>query len=305
VASHRSTVALAVTAMLLAAPTRGALAARDEATPDFTTPAPAALEEIRVEERLGAKVPLELRFRDHAGRQRTLGELVRGDLPVILTFNYSDCPMLCSLQLNGFVAALPAMSLRAGAQFRIVTVVLDPQEEPTRAAETREAYLGKLDAGQAGLRASAERDDGWTFLVADRPGDGAAIRRLAESVGFGYRYVTERGEWAHPATLVFLSASGMVTRYVHGIQYEQGVLDVSVMKAGIAEPSAAAGFLQRCFHYNPDANSQVAAGVSLMRYGAAAFASLVVGGLILAHLLRRSGRSLPLRRSSSGGVART
>jgi len=42
----------------------------------------------------------------------TLGDVMRGDLPAILTFNYSDCPMLCNVQLTGLTTALPKVGTR-------------------------------------------------------------------------------------------------------------------------------------------------------------------------------------------------
>ncbi|HWU90399.1 MAG TPA: hypothetical protein VN253_24210, partial [Kofleriaceae bacterium] len=198
---------------------------------------------VDVEEHLGARVPLDARFRTVDGAVVTLGEVLRGELPAILTFNYSDCPMLCSLQLNGLVAALPGVAepgpppagstkpgdvaFRVGAQFRIVTIDLEPNESLDRLAKMRDRYLARLPEAQ---RAAAR--EGWTFLAAEVPGDGAAIRRVAEAVGFHYVYVTERAEWAHPAALIFLSAAGVVTRYVHGIEFAPAMMRDSIFKAG-------------------------------------------------------------------------
>lgn len=271
--------ALAFALVLLASAT-----ARAE---DLVTPAPEALAEIRVDEKLGAQVPLDLRFRDHTGIEVALGDLVRGDLPVILTFNYSSCSMLCSMQLNGLVEGLGAIDFHPGAQFRVITVVIEPKETWQRAAETRDLYLDKLEKMSPSARHTAQRG-GWTFLVASPQGQDASIRHLADSVGFRYRYLPDRAEWAHPAALVFLSATGTVTRYVHGIQYDRDVLVESISRAGVAEPSAAAGFLQRCFHWDPMANSYAQTGRTLMTVGAAIFAGLVLGALLLAHLLRGS-----------------
>lgn len=262
-----------------------ALAHAERRPPELVTEAPPALAAVDVEEHLGAHVPLDLAFRDQHGRDVTLGDYVRGDLPVILTFNYSSCPMLCSLQLDGFVDGLGKLSLAAGVQFRIVTIVIEPKEEPARAAQTRTAYLEKLETRRAGYRRHAEAG-GWTFLVA-RDGSDAAIRRLADTVGIGYRYVPERAEWAHPAALVFLSPSGIVTRYVHGIQYDHDDLLTSVMLAGTAEPAAAVGFVQRCFHWDPNAGGRSKSAFSLMKFGAVAFGAFVLGALILVHVLRR------------------
>jgi len=265
--------------------------------------------DVTVVEQVGARVPLDARFRTQDGAPVTLGDVLRGGLPAILTFNYSDCPMLCSVQLNGLTAALPKVGtrgaspdpskgdvlFRAGAQFRIVTIDLEPGESLEKAQQMRERYLARLPEDQ---RAAARA--GWTFLVAATPGDGSQIQRVADAVGFHYTYVKDRAEWAHPASLIFLSAAGAVTRYVYGIEFDPAVLRESIYKAGLAEASAAVGFMIRCYHYDPGANSHARAGVLALRVGAAGFVILllaVMGGL---HLARRSKR---LSAEASGAAA--
>ncbi|MEJ7602066.1 MAG: hypothetical protein WKG01_29485 [Kofleriaceae bacterium] len=253
---------------------------------------------VAIEEKLGARLPLDATFRTHEGKLVTLGSVLTGDLPTILTFNYADCPMLCSLQLNGLTAALPeaaklgdppvgakkpdAMAFRLGAQFRVVTISLEPTESLDKITKMRERYITRLPAElQAGAR------EAWTFLVAATPGDPASIRRIAETVGFKYTYVTERAEWAHPAALIFLSTRGVVTRYVHGLEFPADMLRESIFKAGLAEPSTSAGFLARCYHYDPGANDHSRGGMMALRLGAAGFVVLLAGGFGLLRLLRR------------------
>ncbi|HEX7838386.1 MAG TPA: SCO family protein [Kofleriaceae bacterium] len=257
---------------------------------------------VTVDEHVGAQVPLDARFRTQDGAEITLGQALAGGLPAILTFNYSDCPMLCSVQLNGLTAALPAVGtrgpspepgkgdalFRVGAQVRIVTIDLEPNETLDKARAMRERYLARLPEDQ---REAART--GWTFLIAATPGDAASIRRVADAVGFRYTYIADRAEWAHPAALILLSAAGVVTRYVHGIEYEPAMLRESIYKAGIAEPAAAVGFLLRCYHYDPDASSHARAGVITLRIGAAVFALFLVSALAVMHLARRGKRPPP------------
>ena len=295
--SHRwraaAVVALAATFGLV----RSA-AAQPPPPDEFTAAAPPEVAAVTVDEHLGAQVPLDLKFLDQDGHAVTLGQLVKGDLPVILTFNYSNCPMLCSLQLNGLVDGLGELDFTAGKEFRIVTVVLEPKETPAGAAETRTAYLDKLESRKKELRPSAALG-GWTFLVSP-DGSDAAIRRLADTVGVRYRYVPEQAEWAHPAVLVFLSPSGTVTRYVHGIQYDSKELFSSIVRAGTSEPSATVGFIQRCFHWEPPQSGGPKFGANVMKWTAAGFAAVLATALLLAHFLRRQrGASTP------SGVARS
>ncbi len=260
-------------------------------------------EGVTVAEKLGAKVPLDAKFRTADGKHVTLGQVlhVGGDLPTILTFNYSDCPMLCSLQLNGLSAALPKIAdkvdgvmLRPGAQFRIVTIDLEPNETADKIEKMRDKYIALLPENQ---RESAKA--GWTFLLADLPNDQTQIRRVAESVGFSYMYVPERAEWAHPAALIFLASSGAVTRYVYGIEFAPAVMRESLLKAGTAEPSTAVGFMNRCYHYDPDANSHAHAGVLALRIGAASTIVLLLSGLGLARFLRKQRKPEPNQVSES------
>jgi protein SCO1/2 len=278
---------------------RAQVTARGSAISDDDIPAPPPTYRangVTVDERVGGRIPLDTRFRTQDGTPTTLGELLSGGLPAILTFNYSDCPMLCSVQLNGLTAALPAVGARGpspeagkgdaqfqvGAQFRILTIDLEPNETLDKARAMRERYLARLPENQRDVARK-----GWTFLIAATPGDGAAIRRVADAVGFRYTYIADRAEWAHPAALILLSASGMVTRYIYGIEYDPAVLRTSIYKAGVSEPASAVGFLLRCYHFDPDANSHVRAGVTAMRLGAAGFVILVFSALGAMHLARR------------------
>lgn len=295
--SHIARTAIAA-AMLVGVLNTGGRVAFAEAVVDDTTLAPPPTYKangVTVEEHLGAKVPVDARFRTQDGKVVTLGEVLRSELPTILTFNYSDCPMLCSLQLNGLSAVLPALAeptvmfkgdkpvaFKIGTQVRIVTIDLEPNESLEKLGKMRDRYVGKLpEKEQAAAR------EGWTFLAAATPGDGAQIKRVADAVGFEYMYVKERAEWAHPAALIFLSNAGEVTRYVYGIEFDPQVMRESIIKAGTATPSTAVGFMNRCYHFDPDANNKSKSGVLALRLGAAGFLVLLVSMLGVFSVQRR------------------
>lgn len=277
---------------------------------DYVPPPPPTFQgdKVSVEEKLGAMVPGNLKFRDHNGQVVTLGEVLRGDLPTILTFNYSDCPMLCSLQLNGLSAVLDEVAtptaldeaaaarpdlvqagrkatFKLGGHFRVLTVVLEPAQALAKTQATRQSYLDRLSEKDRELAAK-----GWTFLSALDPSDSRAIAALADAVGFHYTYIRERAEWAHPAALIFLSSAGAVTRYVHGTQFEAPLIRESIVKAGLSEPATAIGFMNRCYHFDPDANNHSRAGVLTLRVGALAFLGLMILVFAGRRWLRRQPR---------------
>jgi protein SCO1/2 len=276
--------------LIVAALATPALAHPGGADEDIPAPPPTYKgNEVQVDEHLDAKVPLDAQFVTSDGKLVTLGELLKGDLPTILTFNYSDCPMLCSLQLNGLSKVLPELtnkvdgfSLYLGAHFRIITIDLEPNEPLDKLAKMKARYLDRLPKWQHDEAAA-----GWTFLRAAKAGDGAAIRRVADAVGFKYTYLPDRAEWAHPAALIFLSTAGAVTRYVYGIEFAPAMMRESIVLAGKAEPATAVGFMNRCYHYDPEANSHARAGVLALRIGAAGFVVLLFSTLGLMHFLRK------------------
>ena len=63
-------------------------------------PRPDLLKKVSFEQKLGAQVPLNLVFHDEHGRDVPLGAYF-GKRPVVLSLAYYECPMLCTLALNG------------------------------------------------------------------------------------------------------------------------------------------------------------------------------------------------------------
>jgi len=216
---------------------------------------PAALRDVGLDQRLNELVPLDLVFRDEQGAPVRLGAYFN-DKPVVLTLVYYECPMLCTLVLNGLVRAMNALTLDAGKDFEIVTVSFNPKETPALAAAKKESYLRSY------ARPSAAA--GWHFLT----GDAADIAALARAVGFRYRYVPEQRQYAHAAGIVVLTPQGKVARYFYGLEYSARDLRLGLVEASqgtIGSPVDA--FLLYCFHYDPATGTYAAAALNAIRIG--------------------------------------
>ena len=66
---------------------------------------PPILKDVRIDQKLDAPIPADVPFVDETGRNVTIGDYF-GKRPVILALVYYECPMLCTLELNGLVSAL-------------------------------------------------------------------------------------------------------------------------------------------------------------------------------------------------------
>ncbi len=245
-----------------------------------TTSKVGALEGVGIDEHLGESLPLNLTFRDSRGQAVSVASLFDGKRPVILSLNYSDCPMLCQLQLNGLVDGLKEMKWNVGDEFRVVSLSIDPLETPQRARQTKQRYVRAY-----GRPLSAA---GWSFLT----GDKAAIDRLADAVGFRYRYVPERKEYAHAAAIMVCTPSGRVSRYLYGVLYPAQTLRLALVEAGDGQiGSTIDHVLLFCFHYDATSGRYAPVARQLMKLAAAA--TLV--GMLVAFVPAWLRRRLPTR----------
>lgn len=168
---------------------------------------PVALQGIGIVEKPGARLPLELLFRDENGQRKPLGSFFQSGKPIILTLNYSDCPQLCHIQLERFVEVMQANSILPGKNFEIITVSINPLESPARAKNAKKNYLKELNASSSS----------WHFLTTDQE---ESIKKLAATVGFNYRFDPIKRDYAHSSTLIFCTPDGTVAQYYQGIEYE-------------------------------------------------------------------------------------
>lgn len=241
-------------------------------------PAPKDIEKLDVLEHLDSKLPLDLMFLDSKGKQVTLGDYFKKDRPVILSLNYSNCPMLCSLQLTALVRGLKELEWSADQQYDFVSVSIDPKETYQRANLTKQKYFKEYDrAGTAG---------GWHFLC----GQQASITKLAEAMGVQYNYIEERKEYAHPAVLLICTPDGRISRYLYGIGFPKQTLKLALVEASEGKiGSTIDRFLLFCFHYDADKGRYAPTARNIMKIGG--FATVFILTVVLIPYWRgRKGR---------------
>lgn len=220
---------------------------------------PDGIEGVGVDEKLGEQIPLNLKFRDSDGKVVRLSELITDDRPVLLSLNYSSCPMLCRVQLNGLIDGLKHMEWSAGNQYTVISVSIDPLETPIQAKLTKQRYLE--DYGRAGV------GSGFRFLT----GPEENIRKLADAVGFRYKYVEDRKEYAHTAAVMVCSPKGIVSRYLYGVLFEPQTVRLSLVEAAEGKVGSTVDrILLFCFHYDETTG----------RYGPVAKRIMTAGGFV-------------------------
>jgi protein SCO1/2 len=265
---HFNSLALAVSLLTFSASVVAVPVAESEIK-TRTERAPDRLEGVDVEEHLGEVVPGAISFTAEDGSMVLYDEVVKGEIPTILTMNYSDCPMLCSLQLNALVGSMRQVDLELGEDYQVVTVSLNPNEAPAKARETRDKYL----AVYARENTPA---NGWRFLT----GSESNIRAVARGLGVKYNYNEKRDEYIHPASFAIANPDGTIGRYLYGLEYHPDTLRLSLIEASEGKiGSSIDKLILYCFHYDASEGRYAPVAMNIMRVTGSAGA-LALGGLI-------------------------
>lgn len=277
--------------LLLAAPAvgGGAVARADgaKAVPD-TVPAP--LVGIEIEDHAGIDLPRDITVRNQDGRDVKLGSYLGDGKPLIVVLAYYECPMLCTVVLNGLQQGLSGLAWTAGKEFRVLTVSFDPRDTTNFADRKRRAYLDAYgrEVGQAGNGVS-----GWDFATA-APRD---VERLTKTLGFKYRWDESTNQYAHSTGAFLFTPEGKLSVTMHGVAFPARDLRLALNQAADGKLGTTWDrVMLLCYHYDPNARSYVLAGTRLMRAGG------VVTLLVMALWMRRMWRRERERRALDQAV---
>jgi protein SCO1/2 len=219
---------------------------------------PGPLEGVVIEQHLGASLPLDAVFRDEDGKSVRLGDYFGpGQKPAVLVFAYYECPMLCTLVLNGMIKSLRPLSFTAGDEYQVIAISIDPSETPDLARDKKKAYIESYQRRGDG--------SGFHFLT----GDEKAIRAAADAVGFKYRYVPETGEFAHAASIYVTTPLGQLSRYFFGVEFSSRDLRLALVEAAEGKIGGMVDQLMLfCYRYDPASGKYSAEALAVVRLAA-------------------------------------
>jgi protein SCO1 len=206
---------------------------------DTYNQAPAITEGIGVEQRLGVRVPLNLKLVDEKNESVTLKSYL-GSKPALLVPIYFGCPNLCSLTMKSLIKGLGEMSLRAGKDFSVILYSIDPKDSSETAREKKKRFLHELP--------HLSDNEGFHFLTASQ----ANSEALSQAIGFKYHYDEPSHQYVHASAVMVLTSEGDLSRYLYGLDFpgrdlKLALIEASRMKIG----SPLDKFLLYCYHFDP------------------------------------------------------
>jgi protein SCO1 len=152
----------------------------------------------------GGQLPLDEKLIDESGHIVSLGSYFTKS-PVILVLEYLRCTSLCGVTLRNLIGdTLKDLPFQPGRDYQFVAISIDPRDKPRDAAAAAAKYAGLLDRpdSRAGLH----------FLT----GSSAAVRDIADRIGFPYRYDSLLDAYIHPAGFIVAAPNGVISHYVEG-----------------------------------------------------------------------------------------
>lgn len=208
-------LAALLAATLMLHPARTLAHSEEPAAPHEHSGKQEAAPSVALDERLGAKVPLDLTFRDETGTPVRLGDLVTG--PTIILPVYYGCTNVCNYLQNGLARVLPKLKAKPATEYRVISVSFDETETPELAARARKMHLTSI-----GVPFPA---DGWRFLT----GDAGSIRQL--TAGAGYHFQRQGRDFVHPVASIIVSRDGTIVRYLYGTTFLPKDLALALLEA--------------------------------------------------------------------------
>ena len=235
---------------------------------------------IDVIEHLNERLPEDARFFDAFMNQVAVRDIYGHGKPVLLSLVYFECPMLCSLVMQGLVKGLNGSGLELGKDYQAVTISFNPKDTPQESSVYQTGYLQKLTSAK-----TAHAQD-WLFLT----GSEKAIHSVADAVGFKYRWDAQSKQFDHPAVAVVLTPDGRISRYLYGVDFPARDLKLALVEASGGKVGTSFDHvLLECFRYDP-ATRRYGLYVWGFIRGGALLVFLLLSGLLV-YLWRREYRN--------------
>ncbi|HWD41365.1 MAG TPA: SCO family protein [Fimbriimonas sp.] len=255
--------------------------------------------QMGIEQHLGAKLPLDIPFKDEMGQTVTLKNYI-GARPLIVLPIFYSCETGCALITDGLVKTILAAQhptgalgmlanargthpLTLGRDFDVVMLSINPAETPQLAANKKVLINESLKDPQV--------DAHWHLLT----GSLENIRRVTDAMGFSFYYNPYTKVINHPTGSAILTPAGAISAYTIGNDFPTKLLEDDLALAAkneISTEKADQTFMFGCVMLDPATGKIRFVVEGLVRLGML-ITFLVLAGYIIIMLRRERKGGLP------------
>jgi len=227
------------------------LLAAASATAQF--PRPAIAQGVGIDQKLNSQIPLDLLFHDERGDAVPLRSYF-GDKPVVISMVYFSCGSLCPMSIKETVTSLDRLPLKPGSDYNVLVVSFDPKDTPAIAAKEKAEFSKYYK--EAGYT------DGFHFLT----GDQSAISKLADAVGWRYKWDQATQQFVHAGGIMVATPEGKMSRYFYGLAYAPQDVRLALVEASQHKIGSPVDYITLfCFHYDPTTGKYTLAITNLLK----------------------------------------
>lgn len=218
---------------------------------------PEDLINVKTDQRVGESLDLSMPFVSDTGQAVTLGQFFKNDRPVLMAMVYYTCPALCNYHLNALTEAMRKLQWTVGHEFELVAVSMNHEEGPDVAAQKKMNYVsayGRLESA-----------NGWHFLTGSKEN----VKKLADQLGFQFKWLPDKKQFAHAAVAYIVTPGGKISRYLYGLDIDTKTLRLGLLEASNGKiGSIIDQVMMFCYMFDPQKNKYTLYAWNIMRIGA-------------------------------------
>ncbi len=198
---------------------------------------------VRLDEQIGAMIPLDLEFYEESGQLVTLKQLIKG--PVIIAPVYYRCSNVCNFVQTDLARVLPDIRLEPGKQFTVLSIGIDDTENPLSARASKRMYFRSMRGKFP--------NDAWKFLTGNKEN----IHRLTDTAGYYFQKIGD-GQIQHPVVIFVVNSQGQIVRYLHGTHFLPKDITLALVEAIEGRLGTTIQKMVRfCFSFDPKKKTYV------------------------------------------------
>lgn len=252
-------------------------------------------DKIDITQKLGSKLPLDLKFKDETGSEIRLGDYF-GKRPVVLVPVFYECNSACLLTRDGVIKVLSQQKReKLGKDFDVVVFSIKPGETAKMASDAKQYWMSNTRYGDV--------PEGWHFLN----GDEAAIQSLTSAIGFRFYHDKENDLVVHPTCIVVTTEDGTISYYQEGAQYVALEFQSAIEKAkeNAVGPKSPTITFPACYAYDPATGKYRVAVESILIWTGLATVVAIAGSIVhMSFKYRRTPLTIESNESKGGADAK-
>lgn len=200
---------------------------------------PIEIENVELIPKLGEKIE-DIYLYDQTGKRLSFLELTKDSIPILLIPVYYTCEVVCNNTLFYTIEQLKSLNdLKIGKDYKFIAFSFDYNNTISDAMNKSEY-----------CKAIGGNNENCKFLVADS----LNIEKLLSSIGFKIKRL-KNGEIVHPVSVIVLTPSGKISRYLYGLNFLGKDIRFAIWEAQLEKIESIEDIgksaILFCFHYDP------------------------------------------------------